>query len=116
MKKLREVLNPANTPADIVHHFETHPDPGSVIEVDSGPDRDKKYGYFLYWLTDYIPGHPEREHGCMIRGQRFLSADPDQHGARLEIDRRYKSTRWPEGVRRYPPLPESGLEKKEERA
>jgi hypothetical protein len=30
----------------------------------------------LLWKTDYIPGHPDGEHGSHVRGQVFVSESP----------------------------------------
>lgn len=45
----------------------------------SGPDRFGMYSYFLFWPTNYIPGHPDGEHGQHVRGQGFYN-DAKQHG------------------------------------
>ena len=86
------------TPPDIREYFLTTPDPGTVIEVDAGPDKWGRYEFSLYWLAEirgddsrYTPDVVVGSKG--IRGQCFL-AEPRQYepfGA--EFDRRHKSAR-----------------------
>lgn len=46
----------------------------------TGPyDRHGRCEYFVYWVADYHPGHPEGEHRIAIRGQVYF-ADPKEHG------------------------------------
>lgn len=53
--------------------------PGPWIEKVSGPDRAGRFSYFVHWLDDYHPGHPEGEHRLGLRGQIFF-ADPVESG------------------------------------
>ena len=53
--------------------------PGKRIEYDSGSDKEGKCSFTLFWMADYHPGHPTREHGWAERGQCF-HADPRAYG------------------------------------
>jgi hypothetical protein len=62
------------------------------IEIYDGPDRDGKYHYALFWMTDYSPGHPEGEYERRESGQHFRSALPewaDSELRRIPYDRKY---------------------------
>lgn len=39
------------------------------LEVLTGPNRDGDYSYFVYWMADYHPGHPDGEYRWRERGQ-----------------------------------------------
>jgi hypothetical protein len=45
------------------------------MEIYSGPDRDGKCHFALFWMADYHPGHPQGEHRIAERSQH-LRADP----------------------------------------
>ena len=47
------------------------------IEILSGPDSLGRYVYFLTWLDDYFPGHPEGEYVTRERGQIFHAPLPE---------------------------------------
>lgn len=47
------------------------------IEIESGPDKDGRYRYTLYWMADYHPGHPLGEHRTAERGQCFYAELPE---------------------------------------
>jgi hypothetical protein len=44
--------------------------------IHSGPDRQGRYQYTLFWMADYHPGHPDGEHRLAERGQVFLGVPP----------------------------------------
>ena len=46
------------------------------LEVFDGPDRCGKWGYWLFWLADYHPGHPDGEDRIAERGQAFRAPLP----------------------------------------
>jgi len=46
------------------------------IEIEDGPDELGRYHYFIFWLADYHPGHPEGEYARRERGQMFHAALP----------------------------------------
>lgn len=45
-------------------------------EILDGPDREDKYTYFLFWMADYQPGHPQGEYRRVERGQIFHAPLP----------------------------------------
>lgn len=45
-------------------------------ELLKGPDQHGRYSYFLYWLDNYFPGHPEGEYVERERGQVFFGVPP----------------------------------------
>ena len=45
-------------------------------EILEGPDSRGRYYYFLFWWTDYIPGHPDGEHVRRQRAQAFFGQLP----------------------------------------
>ena len=73
----------------------------TVMEYLEGPDRSGNYHFALYWLTDYIPGHPKPDpvriggKTFFVRGQHFC-ANPkyyvertlDTGGWVRDVDRR----------------------------
>jgi hypothetical protein len=59
-----------------VHYLEKkEPNPTTRIEVLEGPDDKGRWTFFVYWMADYHPGHPEGEHVCRERGQIFKTAN-----------------------------------------
>lgn len=65
-----------------------------IFEVHSRADKEGKYQFSMYWLTNYIPGHPKGEYFVkevpgvtgktgFVRVQAFL-ADPTSHVQRLK--------------------------------
>lgn len=50
---------------------------GRRCEIQSGPDKEGRYRFTLYWTADYHPGHPEGEHRRAERGQCFHAALPE---------------------------------------
>ncbi len=48
-----------------------YPKPPHRGEIIGGPDSRGAFTYFLYWMDDYFPGHPEGEYVIRERGQIF---------------------------------------------
>jgi len=54
------------------------------IEYNSKSDEKGRCTFTLFWWVDYIPGHPDGEHGRRERAQVFFG-DPTERGyPRLE--------------------------------
>lgn len=53
--------------------------PPHRVEVHRGPDERGRYGYTLFWMTNYHPGHPDGEYGWRERGQVFFCVPKDSH-------------------------------------
>lgn len=45
--------------------------PAHRVEFVDGPDHKNCSTFFLFWMADYHPGHPDGEHGWRERGQIF---------------------------------------------
>lgn len=59
------------------------------LEIHRGPDSLGRYGYSIYWLDDYFPGHPGGEYKVRERGQNFFGKLPEWYkGDRNEYSAR----------------------------
>lgn len=56
-----------------------------TITVEQGPDGQGRYCFTLQWPVDYIPGHPDGEHGDHMRGQCFHAPIPDRFKSALRM-------------------------------